>query len=646
MEVRGADEFIASDSAKRHSFSSHPKYRPDIDGLRAIAVVAVVLFHAFPEYLRSGFIGVDIFFVISGFLISTILLGGLSSGKLRIGEFYVRRVNRIFPALAIVIVAVIFAGWIFLLPEDYARLGKHVVGGAGFVSNLLLWNESDYFDVASETKPLLHLWSLGVEEQFYILWPLMLWCAWKARNNWLKLIALSGVISFALNMYFVNFESSAAFYMPFSRFWELLIGSALAYTQMFCEKTNYFLSKRRVSNFFSITGVLLLCAGFTFTTSAVGFPGAWALMPVLGAAMIIAAGQNSWLNRSILSNRVFVFIGLISFPLYLWHWPILTFLRMYEGGVPAPELRCAALFSSVLIAAGTYFFIEKPLRRFSHPTVKAWCLSASMVFLGGGGVVIYSGGGVPGRFPEIIQNLGVLNYDPVLGYRRHTCLLVPTQTYSDFDKCGTVVRSGKESLYLWGDSHAAHLYSGYLKSFGGQYNITQRSASACPPIVGFDTSNRPNCLRINDFVFSEIKAKMPNRVVLAANWRIYDWPQVEVTIEKLKVLGVKNVDLIGPVPHWNESLQTQLYRYYKSDSLHRIPTRMTFGLDDSFEQIDVKMDKFATKAGVNYVSVKKIMCDDDGCITRFGDTSESLSSWDTDHLTKQASEFVVSKFPK
>lgn len=211
----------------------HPKYRPDIDGLRAVAVLSVVGFHAFPLFVKGGFIGVDIFFVISGYLISIIIVGSLERNSFSFIEFYSRRIKRIFPALLLVLIACFAFGWDALLADEYKQLGKHIAGGAGFISNFLFWGDSGYFDNAAETKPLLHLWSLGIEEQFYIIWPLLLWLAWKKRFNLLTITIAVVVISFALNIGEVKGDDAvAAFYSPQTRFWELLVGSVLAYMTM------------------------------------------------------------------------------------------------------------------------------------------------------------------------------------------------------------------------------------------------------------------------------------------------------------------------------------------------------------------------------------------------------------------------------
>ncbi len=211
-----------------------PEYRPDIDGLRAIAVILVIGYHAFPNLVKGGFIGVDIFFVISGYLISTILFTNLWNNKFSLSDFYFRRIRRIFPALIVVMGACLAFGWFALLAGEYKQLGKHIAGGAGFVSNFLLWNESGYFDNTGDTKPLLHLWSLGIEEQFYILWPILLLLASQRGVNFLVIASTVAGISFSLNL--ISQDGVAGFYSPQTRFWELLVGSALARRQKCVDK--------------------------------------------------------------------------------------------------------------------------------------------------------------------------------------------------------------------------------------------------------------------------------------------------------------------------------------------------------------------------------------------------------------------------
>ena len=344
--------------------TTQASYRADIDGLRAIAVLSVLGFHAFPTVFKSGFIGVDIFFVISGFLISTIIFNGLASGSFSFLDFYGRRIKRIFPALLLVLVCSFVIGWFVLLPEELKQLGKHIAVGAGFGSNFVLLSESGYFDNLSDAKPLLHLWSLGIEEQFYLIWPLVLFFAWKMNKNFFAIIALIGAISFILNVSRIHQHAVSVFYEPQSRFWELLIGSALAYMMLHQSRFSSWLNvhghTRR--NFLSLSGVVLLTLAYFLLTKNKRFPGWWALLPTLGAALMIGAGSGAWLNRVLLSNRFLVWIGLISFPLYLWHWPLLSFARIMQNETPSFEVRAAALCLSVVLAWLTFVLVEKPIR--------------------------------------------------------------------------------------------------------------------------------------------------------------------------------------------------------------------------------------------------------------------------------------------
>lgn len=361
-------------------------------------MLSVVIYHAFPKFIRGGFIGVDIFFVISGFLISTIIFGSLERNSFNFIEFYSRRIKRIFPALLLVLTASFVFGWFALLADEYKQLGKHIAGGAGFISNFLFWKESGYFDNAAETKPLLHLWSLGIEEQFYIVWPLLLWLAWKKRFNLLTITILVAVISFALNISKVHSDAVAAFYSPQTRFWELLVGSVLAYMTMhrrslspkFKHKLDMWLGQiiyaqapeangKTLHNVQSLLGAFLILAGLLIITKERHFPGWWAVVPTLGALLIISAGVHSWFNRVVLSNRVLVWFGLISFPLYLWHWPLLSFVRIIESGTPSRQIRIAAVLISIALAWLTYKFIEKPIRFGKHGKAKTITLFLLMI---------------------------------------------------------------------------------------------------------------------------------------------------------------------------------------------------------------------------------------------------------------------------
>jgi peptidoglycan/LPS O-acetylase OafA/YrhL len=368
------------------TFKVTGNYRPDIDGLRAIAVGGVVAFHAFPNLFKGGFVGVDIFFVISGFLISGIIFEALESGTFSYWDFYARRARRILPALLLVCAVVSLVGWYVLLPDEFRLLGKSLAASAGFVANFALWNEAGYFDPSSDSKPLLHLWSLGIEEQFYILWPLALGFTWRRTRNFTIVIGTVAVLSFAVNLATVHSNPVAAFYSPLSRFWELMMGGMLAYLTI--HKPQWL---ARFANLRSCVGLGLIVASIFMLNKEMAFPGWWALLPTLGSVLVISASSQSFANKMLLSNPVMVGFGLISYSLYLWHWPALVFFKFAQGAFLTPTDRAAAIVLSIVLAALTYRFTERPFRRSFNPQTALGLVAAtaSLALIGG---VMFAGG--------------------------------------------------------------------------------------------------------------------------------------------------------------------------------------------------------------------------------------------------------------
>ena len=382
---------------------SRPRYRPDIDGLRAIAVLAVVAFHAFPGRLPGGFIGVDVFFVISGFLISTIIFENLERGTFKFSEFYSRRIRRIFPALIATLGGVLILGWFLMIAEELNQLGKQIAAGAFFFTNFLLRGEAGYFDQSAEYKPLLHLWSLGIEEQFYIFWPLLVWLAWKSKINLLTLTFIIVLVSFYLNIHRITIDPVGTFYLPQTRFWELLCGSVLAklvITPAIPPRIRRFLNRgvfhnsskyfsETLCHLYSLLGILLLTLGFFMFDSTMVYPGFWAIIPVISTMLIIIAGPRAWINRNILSHKFLIWFGLISFPLYLWHWPLISFSWIIVGEAPSTIVRLGVIVLSVALALLTTQLIEKPFRYGnSRIRLKTLCLCAGIAIVGLSGLVL------------------------------------------------------------------------------------------------------------------------------------------------------------------------------------------------------------------------------------------------------------------
>ncbi|MDD5297591.1 MAG: acyltransferase family protein [Rhodocyclaceae bacterium] len=479
---------------------AHPKYRADIDGLRAIAVLSVVAFHAFPNWVKGGFIGVDIFFVISGFLISTIIFENLASHSFSFATFYSRRVRRIFPALLTVLFSSLMFGWFALLADEYKQLGKHVSAGAGFVSNLILWNESGYFDNAAEMKPLLHLWSLGIEEQFYILWPPLLWLAWKFRLNFLLLTIAIAAISFALNIRHTGTDAIASFYSPQTRFWELLTGSCLAYLSLI-RRSPPPQSNTGTGDLRSIAGAVLLVVGIFLITKERAFPGWWGLFPVFGATLIISAGSQALVNRIILSHPLLVWFGLISFPLYLWHWPLLSFANILEGRLPSREIRAAAVVASILLAWLTYKFIERPVR-FGKPARKTIALVLLMLTVGVTGYYCYQRDGLESRIEKGLsekieaitdRNLRNFHFNEQVDRVSHNC---KTMIGKDNDGLYCQLPAPAPRILIVGDSHAiSFAYSQVLMENPA---VAVVAAHSCLPLVNFATADKNENLEIRE----------------------------------------------------------------------------------------------------------------------------------------------------
>jgi peptidoglycan/LPS O-acetylase OafA/YrhL len=507
----------------------HPNYRPDIDGLRAVAVLVVLGYHAFPRWVPSGFVGVDIFFVISGFLISTIIMGNLEEGRFSYFDFYSRRIRRIFPALAVMLVAVLALGWVSLFPVEFKALGKHVLGGAAFISNFLLWNESGYFDKIAEAKPLLHLWSLGIEEQYYILWPLILSIAWRKKRSLPVVIFSIGTASFLFSLLELRVDPVATFYSPVTRIWELMIGSALAYVPT-VEVGRRCPPGAVIWMFLSAIGAILLLTGFLLITDARSFPGWWATLPTFGSVLLIAGGSRSWVNRWLLSNRWMVLVGKISYPLYLWHWPLLSFAQILYAGSPPPVVRIFLLLVTFILAWITYRFIERPIRygdRMSSATMPLVAIAAVIALMG---VLIYSEDGLTSR--NIVAYNSVLLQETTFASNPPSqCLGIAKDVISRNKLCTIYPAEAPiKTIVLWGDSSTEAWLPVFL-DVGKQhsYTIINLSHPSCPPILAarktrFDyRESREYCQdgQMQLMALQQIERMHPDLIVVIAAWNSY-----------------------------------------------------------------------------------------------------------------------------
>jgi peptidoglycan/LPS O-acetylase OafA/YrhL len=655
----------------------HPKYRPDIDGLRALAVLSVVFYHAFPATVTGGFVGVDVFFVISGFLISSIIFGSLFSySEFSFLEFYGRRVRRIFPALAIVLLASFLFAFCYLLNGEFEQLGKHIAGGAGFVSNIVLWFESGYFDNSAETKPLLHLWSLGIEEQFYIVWPILLWLSWKLGLNLLTMCVGCAGVSFALNIHSVRSDIVTDFYSPQTRFWELMFGTMLALAQLryaparariklalndVMSSLIFDTSRTKHLSFIndadSVLGIALILAGIFSLHTASKFPGWFALMPTVGAVLFISAGPSAILNRAIFSNPIAVWFGLISFPLYLWHWPILSFSRILMGEALTLRAKWAAVVVSIVLAWATFQLVERNIRRGKHPDLIAVCLVAAVAMIGAAGYAVFSyqvrslSGIMFDSKMAQLQNVRAVNSYPNQ-YGPRPCFQLPGDKSTDWfvqNGCLDIKDSSQPTVFLLGDSHSASLSIG-LRGLAQRYrfNLLQISSGWCAPFGNL--TDDEGCNASNKFAAEQIRKTRPDILVLDAFWFHESEPRyfkgddfiahLEKRFAELAQLGAKKIIIVGQIPTWTGMLPDILAREYVVNYLP-IPERMMEYRDHHAAEIDSQMRRMTLPANTTYVSLADRLCDSNGCLTRIGsDLENDILVWDYGHLTLNGSKWV------
>ena len=467
-------------------------YRPDIDGLRALAVLSVIGFHAFPEFFPGGFIGVDLFFVISGYLITSILLAESSTGGMHFGAFYARRILRIFPALIVVLMACLFVGWHVLLAVEYKQLGKHIAAGTAFLSNFFFWFEAGYFDNISETKPLLHLWSLGIEEQFYIVWPFVLWWMLKVRRFSVQVVFALAIASLIFASVVVFQDRTQAFFSPLTRTWELLAGALLAMSGPGSVR----LPNWRQHWLIPALGLVVALVGVFGIHAQHPFPGLLALVPVLSAVVLIGAHPGSWVNQKILANPLMVKIGLISYPLYLWHWPLLSFAFIIESGRPSLAIRLTMVALGFTLATLTYFVIEKPVKQLP----RKFAISLLLGFMGVLGLLgknVYDRDGLERiRHKRMITLSESANQD-FMDFEKRGLITEEKCSrpfkFPERDVCLTVHPDRQPTAALIGDSHALHAYWGLAQAFdreGG--NLTLLGRGACVPFMDFKSESDPN----------------------------------------------------------------------------------------------------------------------------------------------------------
>jgi peptidoglycan/LPS O-acetylase OafA/YrhL len=613
------------------------KYRADINGLRAIAVLAVLVDHIGIGFFGGGYLGVDVFFVISGYLISGIILTEVKAGDFSVARFYERRIRRILPALVAMMGATLLLAWIYFLPFEMESFSRSLLAATFCVSNMFFWGRSGYFEALSTAKPLLHTWSLAVEEQFYFVFPLFLLFIYKIfRRRVDATVVVLFVLSLALGLAAAYVRPAAAFYLAPARAWELLLGAVL--TLDICPQARSPVTR----NIVTLTGLILILASIVVFSANTLYPGIANLVPCIGAALIIGGGRtgNSFAG-SLLSTRPMVFIGLISYSLYLWHWPIIVMHRMGllpTDGYPLAIDEGLIIIVSILVATLSWKYVETPFRskQVSKSLLYRSALASVAVLVVAAGAMLATHG-LPSRFqPQVARIASFLEYDPRPVSRAGTCFVEAEYSHAELDP-GVCMHwdPAKKNYLLVGDSHAAHLWYGLAKEFP-ELNVMQATAAGCKPTVdpAYHEDKR-HCRRLIDYVnFEYLPAHKVDAILIEAVWRDEDLPMLVHTLEYAKQ-HAGSVVLFGPMVQYDASLPRVLaVSMLKNDPGYPFRHRLPFLTD-----LDDKMAELAKKEGVKYISLVKTLCGPDSCETRAGTDIPML--YDYGHLTVEGSTHVA-----
>jgi peptidoglycan/LPS O-acetylase OafA/YrhL len=588
-----------------------------------------VAYHAGIPFITGGFVGVDVFFVISGFLITSIIVAEVDAGKFSILNFYRRRILRIFPLLLTVLLAVGIVGFLLFLPNEFRELGHSISAAALFVSNFYFWNTSGYFDAPSDLKPLLHTWSLAVEEQFYVFFPLMIMVVGAYfKRRYVLWLSIAVLLSFVANVAGVLIEPSAAFYLLPTRAWEMGVGSLIAVGAVPA------VASQRSRNALAIVGVLLIVVSMLTLTRDSTFPGWNALYPVVGSALVIAYAQGTLVGKW-LSLRPVVYIGLISYALYLWHWPVIVYAKLIIGSELGPVTIAGVLGVSLVLAALSRPLIERPFRfglqSAGTPQVVTAGLMAVLVFgfLGWGASVA---GQVGREFPrDVLEIAAYSNYREMDDYhyqfRPGECMIgegAAAQGTFNNEEC-LRPSDNKPNIVVLGDSHAAHLWRALSLELP-QFNFLQASASGCRPVR--NPVGEKRCTDIVNHVYQDLLERGElDGMILAGRWRDREVAGLAETARYIAQY-TPNVVVMGPVPEYKGLLPILLAqsRYFGNEDI------VDDALDTSRHAVDIKLAAAVEAAGAHYISIQSILCGGRRCLTAVPETDIPMQ-FDYGHFT-------------
>jgi peptidoglycan/LPS O-acetylase OafA/YrhL len=617
------------------------KYRREIDGLRALAVIPVILFHSGFQAFSGGYIGVDVFFVISGYLITSILIAEMDTGSFSLVQFYERRARRILPALFFVMAVCLPFAWFWLLPQDMRAFSNSLVAVITFSSNILFWLQSGYFETSAELKPLLHTWSLAVEEQFYVFFPLFLMLAWRVgKRNVAAILACLFLLSLGLAQWGAFNKPGATFFLLPTRGWELLIGCFIAF---YLQNKNAVFCHRHIAQGLSVIGLFfILYAVFMFDKNT-PFPSLYALVPTIGTGLIILFASPATFVGSLLGNKAVVGIGLISYSAYLWHNPLFAFARHRSLEEPSKVLLGLLAVVALLLAYLSWKYVEAPFRdkkKFSRTQIFKYSVVGSAFFLAFGLTGLVSNG-FQSRLTIEQQALDeYANYPNSIVNTQPRCHLGTDQIFSELPKeCSPTTKN--KNLLIWGDSHAGALAFGFRNEL---VDVLQFTSNGCPPIRDLIISLRPNCKEVNDFFMNEINRLKPSRIIIHANWTRYREHTLVGSIQRT-VQHVRNISpdsvitLVGSVPQWRPSLPSYMIKTKVGlNGENYLPNASIAELNEYDENIR----QAANLNKVRFVSALAIFCKSNECLVKTPYKGNvMLTTWDYGHLTEAGSVYLA-----
>lgn len=642
-------EFIKNRSAHNGN------YRSDIDSLRAIAVISVVGYHLFPSIFPYGFVGVDIFFVISGFLISRNIISGLENDSFCRNVFYMNRIIRIFPSLIVVLLFCIITSYIFLFPHELQKFSIEKIFAIIFLTNIYEIFIANYFSTEVLKKPLVHLWSLGVEFQFYFIWPYFIKFIFHKRN-FLTIFFLVFLISFFLNISLNEISSVLDFYLPFTRLWEFMAGAFFAISKF---KVDYFFSRNQfLATASKIAGFASIIVSVFIWGNSSKFPGYYALLPVIGSSFLLIQTPNRSALDKIFDFRPITYLGRISYPLYLWHWPIFSFTSQVLENPATRMNRTGCLVASIVIASITYHLIEKPVFRIvdraSLAKILALLLTSCLLYPF---FLLYFDGNLGRWSPDILKNVELIHknynvneYEKIFHGDRQ-CFLV----YSDFSKfekngCTLTRYPNRPKVFLIGDSHSAYLAPGIRAQLDNKkINLIQLSTAYCTPLSLVD--GRSRCRDINKGIYNLVEVEKPDLIIIFQNYFSYrkesENPDrnayenfVIGAVKKLYSFGAKNVVILGQIPVWSQDLPRILTRKYFLNGKEP-PEKIFDDINGDSLVEDRVLSMAAIQNGIDYYSIKDMLCDVEGCRIKIGRNIENdLVTFDDSHLSFSASKHI------